>query len=129
MSVELVDVYQVVGIGVGVIATAVNLTLFWRNRPDRLKIAIGQALEPLEKRLSHLETSVKVTNNEIGEQAKTLMRIESDLRHMPTQDTIDKINERMGEMSENIARQDGLAQAHRQLMDRFQQAFMQVKKT
>lgn len=55
MEWSLAQTYYLVASASGLIATGINVVLFLRSRPDRLKAKIAEAVVPFERRLAELE--------------------------------------------------------------------------
>lgn len=55
MEWSLAQTYYLVASATGLIATCINVVLFLRSRPDRLKAKIAEAVAPFERRLGEVE--------------------------------------------------------------------------
>jgi hypothetical protein len=119
MSVQ--EMYWLVGIAVGLIATAINIALFRRNRPDTVKLAVQQAIEPLIKRMDKMETTHNAQGQEITSQGRALARIETDLKHMPQRDEFNQLHTRLTDLVRDTSELRGAGKAEGLLLDRINQ--------
>jgi hypothetical protein len=123
-AMNLQESYWLAGILLGVVANIIAIATFVRNRPDKMKAAIQESVEPLNKRLTHIETTMKLYGNDLSAQGKELAKISSDMAHAPNGKDLDRINDRITELVEKTSYADGLMKTQGQLMDRIQQLLM-----
>ncbi|MEQ1512964.1 MAG: hypothetical protein ABL934_09820 [Lysobacteraceae bacterium] len=127
---NLQEIYWLVGmVGVSgsVLTTAINIALYRRNRPDTVKLAVQQAIEPLLKRMDTMETTHRAQGAELSQQGRTLTKMESELQHMPSRDEYNRLYERLTDLVGKTGEITGAARAESALLDRINQFMMQAK--
>lgn len=124
MNGTLQEWYWLSGMAVGLIATVINIALFQRNKPDKIKAAIQQAIEPLLRRLEQGEAAQDLYQKELERQGRTLIRIESEIKHVPTQGKIDEINARLMELLKQTSEDRGAQRVEAVLLDRINRYLM-----
>lgn len=125
---NLQEIYWLVGMaGVAgsVLTTGINIALYRRNRPDTVKLAVQQAIEPLLRRMDTMEISHKTQGQELSAQGKTLTRIEADLRHMPSREEFNHLHGRLTELVRDTSELRGASRTETQLLDRINQFLIQ----
>lgn len=118
------DWYYSVVMAFGLISTAINIAIFFRNRPDKIKAAIQSAIEPLVKRLEVAEINYKTQGQQIAEQGRTLTRIEEHLKHVPSHEQINVLHSRLTELVRDTSELRGAARTEGMLLDRINQFLM-----
>lgn len=127
---NLQEIYWLVGmVGVSgsVLTTVINIALYRRNRPDTVKLAVQQAIEPLLRRMDTMETSHKAQGAELSQQGRTLAKMEGDLRHMPGREEMQKLHDRLTDLTGKVGEITGAANAESALLHRINQFMMQGK--
>lgn len=124
---SLQEMYWLVGVAVGLIATAINIALFRRNRPDTVKLAVQQAIEPLLKRMDKMETTQNAQGQQFANQGLALARIESDLKHMPQRDEFNQLHSRLTDLVRDTSELRGAGKAEGILLDRINQFLIRGK--
>lgn len=94
--------YAAAGICV-LIATTINIVLFLRTRPDRLKTAIREAMTPLTKRMDDLEKTAEAHGEQLAEQGLSLERLNTSLQHAPNREDINKLHHRVTQLVASVA--------------------------
>lgn len=125
---NLQEIYWLVGmVGVSgsVLTTGINIALYRRNRPDTVKLAVQQAIEPLLERMDKMEITQKAQGAEQTQQGKTLTKMEADLKHMPSRDEMQKLHDRLTDLTGKVGELTGAANAESQLLFRINQFMMQ----
>lgn len=129
---NLQEIYWMVGmVGVSgsLIATGINIALYRRNRPDTVKLAVQQAIEPLLKRMDTMEISHKTQGAEQTQQGRTLTRMEAELRHMPSREEFNHLHGRLTELVRDTSEMRGANRTEAQLLDRISHFLIQGSKT
>jgi hypothetical protein len=73
--------FAIIGV---VIATAINIALFIRNKPDKLKAAVQAGVAPLLERMDKLEQANTDQNAHLQSQDVRLERIDAEMRMAPS---------------------------------------------
>lgn len=125
MSGTLQEWYWLVGMLVGLIATVINITLFVRNKPDRIKAAVQQAIEPLLKRMDHMEITTKAQGQQLEQQARSFARVEETLKHLPNREEMNHLHGRLTDLVKDTSELRGAARTETLLLDRINQFLIQ----
>lgn len=123
---NLQEAYWVVGVVVGVVATGINIALFRRNRPDTVKLAVQQAIEPLLKRMDVMEITQKAQGQQMSQQGLSLTRIETDLRHLPSRDEFNQLHGRLTDLVRDTSELRGAGKTEALLLDRINQFLLRA---
>ncbi len=124
MNISLQELYWIVMMAFGLIATGINIVLYVRNKPDKIKAAIQSAIEPLVKRLELAEINYKTQGQQIAEQGRTLTRIEEHMKHVPSHEQISVLHARLTELVRDTSELRGSAKTEAMLLDRINQFLM-----
>ena len=117
----LQEIYWTAGIVVGVVATSLNVVMFTRSRPDKMKAAVQSAIDPLVKRMDTIEVNMRAQSNEQTSQGRKLDRIESDVRHGPSKHDLEVLHARISELMKTTSEMKGEQHARFQQVDRVNQ--------
>lgn len=91
MDWSLAQTYYLVASITGLVATCINVVLFVRSRPDRLKAKVSEAIAPFERRLADLEK---------GQVELESAQVEASRRHDVSVRSLDQdVNGRLERMS------------------------------
>lgn len=118
------ETYWAAGIAFGVVATSLNVILFWRGRPDKVKQAVESAMKPITDRMGSMEVSMKTEREHREEMQVTLVRIEAETDSSPTAQDIAKLHQRISEV---VAANSGIAATqatHTQTLGRISEYLM-----
>lgn len=127
MNISLQELYWIVMMAFGLIATGINIVLYVRNKPDKIKAAIQSAIEPVVKRLEVAEINYKTQGQQIAEQGKTLTRIEENLRHVPSDEQIRELQNRLTDLVKDTSELRGAANKEGLQLDRVLQFLLSNK--
>lgn len=122
----LQEIYWTSGIVIGLIATSLNVVMFTRSRPDKMKAAVQSAIDPLVKRMDTIEVNMRAGSNEQTSQGRKLDRIESDVRHGPSKRDLDALHARISELMKTTSEMKGEQNARFQQVDRVNQHLMKI---
>lgn len=107
----LQDMYWLVGMGVGLIATTINVVLFWRGRPDKVKQAVEAAVKPVKDRLDELESEQRNLDAKIesrveerlDDHREMLTRIETEVKSGPNRGDLNELHRRVTEVAKALS--------------------------
>lgn len=110
--------YYIVASAAALIATAINITLFLRSRPDRLKAAIQAAMQPMADRLTELEVQSEAHGTQLGAHGVQLAEIKAEMRHGPSRNDLNSLHHRITEVVRSVSEVGALQRIHAQQLDR-----------
>lgn len=110
--------YWGISMAVGLIATAINITLFVRNKPDRIKAAVQSAIEPLLHRIEVVENNQQKQDTDIRLVNSSIVRLESKITYMPGQPEYARLYERITDMVGIVGKLQGTSTAEAELLQR-----------
>jgi hypothetical protein len=114
----LQETYWLAGMIFGIVATTINLILFWRGRPDKVKAAVESAVKPLTERVVSIEKAMDVAQDERQEQRDRLIRIEAETESAPTAKDIAEIHKRISESAAQTAAVAATQKTHTEMLGR-----------
>lgn len=110
--------YWGVSMAVGLIATGINIVLFVRNKPDRIKAAVQSAIEPLLHRIEVVENNQSRQDTDIRLVNSSIVRLQSAIEHMPGRPDYDRMYERLTDMVGIVGKLQGTSTAEAELLQR-----------
>lgn len=110
-TVTLQFVYYLVAILVGLVATGINIALFVRNKPDRVKNSITDAVRPLVERMGEFESVQEQHGRQLTDQDKTLSEIRAEIAHGPSRSDLNALHGRITELIRSSADTAAVARA------------------
>lgn len=122
----LQEIYWASGVFVGLIATSLNVVMFTRSRPDKIKAAVQSAIDPLVKRMDTIEVNMRAGSNEQTSQGRKLDRIEADVKHGPGRHDIELLHGRISDLLKTTSEMKGEQNARHQQLDRLNQHLMKT---
>ena len=124
---SLQSLYYLTAICVGLTATGLNLLLFFRSRPDRLKSTIKDAVRPLIERMDEMEESNASSKAQLVSQGNKLASMEAEMRHAPNREDINGLHHRITDVVRSNSRIEALQQASSQQMARVMDFLLEKK--
>lgn len=107
------------------IATAINIVLFLRTRPDRLKTAIRDAMSPVIERLDDVESEQARQGEQQRVQGLSLAKLSSDLSHAPNREDLNAIHHRITDVVRSGSRIEALQQTTAEQLARVNQFLLE----
>jgi hypothetical protein len=114
----LQESYWLAGMLFGIVATTINMILFWRGRPDKMKASLESAVKPLYERIQSIEESSEMARHERQEQRDRLIRIEAETESAPTAKDIAEIHKRISEAAAQTAAVSATQKTHTEMLNR-----------
>lgn len=118
MNISLQELYWIVMMAFGLIATAINVVLYHRNKPDKIKAAIASAIEPLVHRLEVVERNQTRQDTDIKLVNTSITRLEGGLKHLPQREEFTALSERLTDMVGIVGQLQGASSAEAALLGR-----------
>lgn len=128
MSSGLQDWYWIAGIVGVAMSNCIAIAVFVRNKPDKIKAAITSAIEPLVKRMDKLEEAQVKQAAEQQRQGQVLVKLESEIKHLPQHEKIDRLSSRLTDLIAQTSKLEGASAAEGLLLDRINQFLIQGNK-
>jgi hypothetical protein len=118
VNISLQELYWIVMMAFGLIATGINIVLYVRNKPDKIKAAIQAAIEPMIHRLEVVEHNQSRQDADIKLVNSSIVRMESTIKHMPQREEYSRLYDRITDMVGAVGNLQGASGAEAALLGR-----------
>lgn len=122
---NLQQVYWTVCVIAALVATVLNVVMFFRSKPDRIKAAVQSAIAPIREEVEELKQTTRDQGEQLNEQDRKLAGIEAELKHMPSKQDLGNIHHRITELVRSTSTISGLQDALGKQLDRVNQFLLE----